>query len=330
MTTPSFLNQLADLSPVLDGGTVVEFGDVAAECSVATVPTVCVVPQLIRLQVHGGDRAAFLHNFCTNDIKQLPVGRACEAIFTDVRARVLGHGYVLAGESSHEIWMLPGDRDALFQHLNRYIITEDVQLTQSDQNATALLLTGPGLESSALPVIDDMEPLACAMGDDVSRLTLNWKTDSLLVCGGDEAMTQLWSACMANGWTPAGRTAFEYLRMIEGYPCVGTDITDDHLAPEAGRNEQCISYTKGCYLGQEPIARIDAMGHVNRQLYSVSVHGPADPQETRNQLTSLSEPPCPQNVGLAMLTVKDVSGGRMVARYGNETLSVSVVADDSQ
>lgn len=329
MTTPSFLNQSADLSPVIHDGIVMEFGEVAAECSVDPVPTICVVPQLIRLQVHGGDRAAFLHNFCTNDIKQLPVGKACEAIFTDVRARVLGHGYVLAGASSHEIWMLPGDKDALFHHLNRYIITEDVQLTQSDENVTTLLLTGPAADSLSLPGIDDLEPLACTLADDVSRLRLNWKADSLLVCGGDEATGRLWSTCMANGWTPAGWTAFEYLRIIEGYPCVGTDVTDDHLAPEAGRNAQCISYTKGCYLGQEPIARIDAMGHVNRQLYPVSVHGPADPQETRNQLTSLCQPQCPQNVGLAMLTVKDVSEGQIVARREDQTLSVSIRNDQN-
>ncbi|MCR9197180.1 MAG: hypothetical protein NXI04_00915 [Planctomycetaceae bacterium] len=327
MTTLRFLKQLSDLSPVVSDGTVVEFGDVTAECSVDTVPTVCVVPQLIRLQVHGADRAAFLHNFCTNDIKQLPAGRACEAIFTDVRARVLGHGYVLAGESSHEIWMLPGDKDALFNHLNRYIITEDVRLTQSEESVTALLLTGPGLDSPDLPGMDDFDPLACTLAANVSRLNLNWKTDSLLVCGVDEAIGPLWSACISSGWTPAGQTAFEYLRITEGYPYVGTDVTDDHLAPEAGRNEQCISYTKGCYLGQEPIARIDAMGHVNRLLYPVSVHGPADPQETRNQLTSVCPPHCPQNVGLAMLTVKDVSGGQIVARREDQTLRVSILND---
>lgn len=327
MTTPEFLQQLSDLSPVISDGVVLDFGDLSSECDVARVPSVCVVPNLIRLQVHGADRAAFLHNFCTNDIKGLPEGQACEAIFTDVRARVLGHGYVLAAETSHEVWMLPGNGDALFGHLNRYIITEDVRLTQCDENRTALLLSGPvtqQLATQGLPA----GRLQCTLSDDLSLLSLNWKTDSLLVTGETAEISQLWTACLAAGFTPAGRSAFDFLRILEGYPCVGTDITDDHLAPEAGRNGQCISYTKGCYLGQEPIARIDAMGHVNRQLYPVSVHGSAESVDTRNQLTSLCQPSCPKSVGLAMLTVKDVGEESIVARGSNgETVRVSVLAD---
>ena len=80
----------------------------------------------VRLRASGRDRAKFLHNFCTNNIKSLTDGQACEAFFTDVKARILAHGYVLALEDCHEIWVLSGDPEALRKHLNRYIITEDV------------------------------------------------------------------------------------------------------------------------------------------------------------------------------------------------------------
>jgi hypothetical protein len=59
---------------------------------------------------------------------------------------------------------------------------------------------------------------------------------------------------------------FHALRIAAGFPLYGSDITEENLAQEVGRTAQAISFTKGCYLGQEPIARIDAMGHVNRQL----------------------------------------------------------------
>ncbi|TXT38384.1 MAG: folate-binding protein YgfZ [Planctomycetota bacterium] len=60
-------------------------------------------------------------------------------------------------------------------------------------------------------------------------------------------------------------------RVAAGFPIYGIDITEDNLAQEVGRTELAISFTKGCYLGQEPIARIDAMGHVNRQLCRIEL-----------------------------------------------------------
>ena len=71
--------------------------------------TVYPVPQLVRIRLTGADRVTFLHNFCTNDVKGLSAGQACEAFFVNVKARILAHGYVLAGEDRHEIWMLPGN-----------------------------------------------------------------------------------------------------------------------------------------------------------------------------------------------------------------------------
>jgi folate-binding protein YgfZ len=59
---------------------------------------------------------------------------------------------------------------------------------------------------------------------------------------------------------------FEARRIEAGFPYYGADITEDNLAQEVARTKQCISFTKGCYLGQEPIARLDAMGHTNREL----------------------------------------------------------------
>ena len=62
---------------------------------------------------------------------------------------------------------------------------------------------------------------------------------------------------------------FERLRIRERFPVINQDLSIDNMAPEAERNASAISYVKGCYLGQEPIARLDAMGHVNRALRCV-------------------------------------------------------------
>jgi folate-binding protein YgfZ len=67
------------------------------------------------------------------------------------------------------------------------------------------------------------------------------------------------------------------LRIEAGLPIYGVDLTDENLAQEAARTGDVISFTKGCYLGQEPIARIDAMGHVNRELRSLRISGDSIP-----------------------------------------------------
>jgi folate-binding protein YgfZ len=67
------------------------------------------------------------------------------------------------------------------------------------------------------------------------------------------------------------------MRLETGTPLYGVDFDDDNLPQEVGRNEQAISFTKGCYLGQETVARIDALGHVNQQLVGVRFDGEAIP-----------------------------------------------------
>ena len=70
---------------------------------------------------------------------------------------------------------------------------------------------------------------------------------------------------------------FHALRIQAGFPLYGIDITEDNLAQEVARTKQAINFQKGCYLGQEPIARIDALGHVNRELRTIKLEAALAP-----------------------------------------------------
>lgn len=220
-----------------------------------------------RIIVTGTDRASFLHNFCTNNIRDLKAGHSVEAFFADVRARVLGFGYVVATESRHEIWQPVARPERLFKHLSRYVIREDVQFDVPSDDGIAVFRTEEDTGSNTIPI-------AAASSSGLGmRLQFWWNQQSLLAVTNEYAAP----ADVVTGLAPASRqiSASEYnaLRIAERFPAPGVDITDEHLAPEAGRNPSAISYTKGCYLGQEPIARLDAMGHVNRLLKCVTVRG---------------------------------------------------------
>lgn len=221
-----------------------------------------------RIIVTGKDRASFLHNFCTNNIRGLEVGQALEAFFTDARARVLGFGYIIALESRHEIWQPRASADRLLKHLSRYVIREDVSFSVlPDETVTARRLS----DDRALLANGTEHP-----GAPVTMLQFSWSGQLLLAVIGQKNDRPPAFAEFLRSSRDITSAELETLRIAERMPAAGTDLTDEHMAPEAGRNSTAISYTKGCYLGQEPIARLDAMGHVNRLLRCIRVAASAD------------------------------------------------------
>ena len=245
---------------------------------------------LVRIVATGRDRAKFLHNFCTHNIKALASGSACEAFFTDVKAKVLAHGYVLALENSHQIWIRPGDPAALLKHLNRYIITEDVTIVSDlvptstayfriDDACTAALKAESTSLLDAAAIATEKSCLSfqfppASVFADISGLIFCWATQPIgAITGPIDLVESLTTRISAAGAVRLSGSALELLRIDERFPILGLDLTADNLAPEAERNSTAISYTKGCYLGQEPIARLDAMGHVNRALRIIEVPG---------------------------------------------------------
>jgi tRNA-modifying protein YgfZ len=267
MFTSSLLDRLAADGAVFDETAadhcVVNFGDTAAEIETIRDGNVVVpLSDFIRLRATGKDRARFLHNFCTNNVTALNPGQSLEAFFTDAKAHVLAHGFVRAFDDRHEIWILKGDESAILKHLQKYIITEDVTIESVSAVTTAFALAGPNAKEAAgdLPMVSvewDGVPVVFAVAD----------TDQ-----SDSA----WAGFQQHGCRPVGMNCLHHLRIRDAYPLMGIDLTEKHLAPEGNRNNRAISYAKGCYLGQEPIARMDAMGHVNKALRCMEIDASVD------------------------------------------------------
>jgi hypothetical protein len=145
------------------------------------------------------------------------------------------------------------------------------------------------------------------------------------------------NALADGGVPPAGKAAFEALRIEAGFPHYGIDVSEDNIAQEAARTELAVSFTKGCYLGQEPIARLDAMGHVNRQLCVLRLAGgpvPAagttlfagDNLQRVGSITSATISPADDlPVALAYLRSRFVEPGtRVTVRAGGESITATV------
>ena len=166
----------------------------------------------------GADRQTFLQNMCTNDIRRLTAGESCEAFCTDVQGKIVAQLFVVAGEDQFDLLTIPGQAATIIAHLDRYIIREDVTLTDTTS------------ESDWVFAGNQMQKRQGQLGD----------------------------VCCQEAW--------EALRIESRLPLFGIDFDNTNLPQEVDRNAQAISFTKGCYLGQETIARIDALGHVNKKV----------------------------------------------------------------
>lgn len=225
-------------------------------------------------RVCGRDAHKFLHNFCTNDIQKLPETRGCEAFVTNVKARVLGHMFAFEASAEEsgpaiDVFSFPGQEAPLLAHLDRYLIREDVRL-EGRSDATGTFLVSGGDENPQSAPACDMQSfetrciVIAKCGVATRRLDLLGEPGALLTCNRENA-DHVREALLSDGASPGDSEQFDARRIAAVLPIYGIDVTADQLAPEVGR-PWAISDTKGCYLGQEPIARIDALGHVNRSL----------------------------------------------------------------
>lgn len=237
------------------------------------------------LRITGKDAARFLHNFCTNDIKSLPAGIGCEAFLTNVKARVIAHAMIFHEPCDVGFRLLssPGQVQKIRTHLDRYIITEDVTIIDETHARGILALVGPNAEKILIdagvapPSGTAKQPLAMSTAHLGDRNVVVFKLDILqipcfLIESPLDDVESIIAQLNAHGVSLANLEVFNGLRVEAVFPLSGIDATEDDLAPEIDR-PWAIHYAKGCYLGQEPIARIDALGHTNRALRGLRIAG---------------------------------------------------------
>lgn len=269
-----------------------------------------------RLRVVGNDAAKFLHNMCTADILRLEEHECCEAFFTNVKGHILTHAWISRRESSIVVQLFQTEASALVSHLQKYIISEDVQI--EPEPVCYVLLVGP----AELPNIET--------ASNVETFELIRQPCWIVETDGTQAA--LVTELEAIGYQAGSPELLETLRIEAPWPLAGVDFADATLPQELDRNAQAISFTKGCYLGQETIARLDALGHVNKSMVQLQFTGDALPplglqltyeDKSVGNLTSVTwSPNHNAPLGLAMIRrPANEPGKKLLSEFGLATVT---------
>lgn len=224
------------------------------------------------VKITGQDRQSFLHNFCTNEIKAMPVNGVCEAFILDGKGKTRFHVHVL--NTADTLWLhsVAGDADAIIEHLDKYLMRDDVVMAAAD-NFKGTFVAGPNSAAAvAALTATPLEKNQVAVVSEaliVAHLELaGW---GFLILGSGD------SVGLAPNIAAVGLEPLHAVRIENETPWMGVDIDQSNLPQELLRDPQCISFTKGCYLGQETVARIDAIGRVNRVIAKVASTNPIRP-----------------------------------------------------
>jgi folate-binding protein YgfZ len=229
-----------------------------------------------KLALTGPEAKAFLHGQVTNDIEGLEPGRGCYAAFLTHKGKMLGDLRVL--DLGDEL-LLDTERatlQELFNMIRRYKLGSDVELHKRTLELGLLSLAGP--DSRRVAGADGLGPSehdnvrAEIAGTPVVLVATDVGVDVFAAAGGIDAVR---AALEAAGAVPVAEEAAETLRVELGRPRYGVDLDDGTIPQEAGLNDRAVSFTKGCYVGQETVARLFYRGKPNRHLRGLRLSAPA-------------------------------------------------------
>ena len=255
--------------------------DVAAIQAATAGVAVCDRSHWGRIRVSDDDRLRFLHNQSTNDFQSLQPGQGCDTVMVSSTARTIDlvSAYIL--EDSVLLLTSPSRRESLFKWLDKYIFFADKVHLQdvTDETSTFSLI---GAKSDAIvEKLGATEIIGKPYGS-------HQQIDGVIVAVGSglaepgytlilptSEKAQLWQQILELGAVELSDRAWDMLRILQGRPAPDAELTDDYNPLEVGL-WQTISFNKGCYIGQETIARLNTYKGVKQYLWGIRLNAPVE------------------------------------------------------
>jgi len=237
------------------------------------------ISHLGRLRITGKDRVSFLNGLLTNDVSQLKESGGQRSALLNSKARILADLHLYAQTDSLLIDAGESSASHVKEILDRFVITEDVQIHDATSDLVQLTLQGPKSSEAIKDILGvDVQDLKQLEQKSLGPSTIIAR-DRTGQSGYDIILPVLeaepvWHGFLLNGGeirlNPVGSQALEILRLEAGYPKYAVDVDENTIVLEAGFKD-ALNFTKGCYLGQEVVARATHIGRVNKQLVGLEV-----------------------------------------------------------
>jgi tRNA-modifying protein YgfZ len=235
-----------------------------------------------RIRVSDDDRLRFLHNQSTNDFQSLKPGQGCDTVMVTSTARTIDlvSAYVL--DDAVLLLVSPNRRETIIQWLDRYIFFADkVQLTDVTDETATFSLIGAGSDV----IVEKLGAGAIVGQPDGNNLVID---GGIIVAVGSGLASpgytlilpvadkqQVWQKILELGAVELSDRGWETLRILQGRPTPDAELTDDYNPLEVGL-WQTVSFNKGCYIGQETIARLNTYKGVKQYLWGIKLSAPAE------------------------------------------------------
>ncbi len=284
-----------------------------------------------RILAHGEDNARLLHAMSSNHVQGLAEGEGCYAFFLTAQGRILSDSTILRVGGDLLIDCEGVAREALFAHLDKFIIADDVTLEDLHETHCEIGVEGPlaveRLRALGVPVPEAQNGVAAFAGGYVARINETGLDGARLIL--PVAAREEWLA----HFEQADEQAWEVVRHEQGKPRFGVEILGKHLVQET-RLMHGVHFSKGCYLGQEIVERVRARGAVHKGLAAIDIDLKLAPKleaelcgggtQAGHLLSAVYSPAEGHVIGFAILSTDYLADGKhMTCDGATVTLRVS-------
>jgi len=215
-----------------------------------------------RLRVTGQDRARLLHALTTNNIQQLQPGESCYAFFLSAQGRVLADVNVFCFPDHFLLDTEPETAQKVLEHVDRYIIADDVTVEDVTASTAAIAIAGPRADEVVQTAGESSLALEASLTGGPGQMIVAPVEER------DAVVQRLESA----GAIAASGEDFRVVRIENGRPRYGDDIGERYLAQETNQL-RALHFQKGCYLGQEIVERVRSRAQIHRALMPLQIEG---------------------------------------------------------
>jgi len=317
---------------------VTEVGAAELRSSVARVR----LPERGVLEVTGDDRARWLDGMLTNAVADLAVGAGCRALALTRQGRIVADPHVLAREGAFWLELERAAIPTLREHLDSFLVADDVELRDTSADWTRFAVEGAGAAAAWERAGFAVPPPGGVAEASVAGQSILAAAYSLSGLGGIQVFAPaanaetVWQALASAAEVEAAAAALELVRIEQGEPRLGRELGPDVLPAEA-RLEVAVSETKGCYTGQEVVARMRSRDRVSHLLVGLAFAGeppaPGSPLEAegkrRGEVTSVVQSDRFGPIGLGYVTRALAEPGTALSAAGTDARVAALPFDSS-